>query len=90
MGSIDWEKYGYVKSSNYRQNILIELEKFPQTPTDLRNKTDFHRSHISSVLQDLAGEDLVECLNPDAKKGRVYGLTDEGEEIVEALHQSEQ
>jgi len=88
MNSIDWEKYGWVKSSDYRQNILLELDDFPQTPTDLRDKTEFHRSHISSVLQDLADEDLVECLNPDAKKGRVYGLTEEGEQIVEALRQS--
>lgn len=88
MDSIDWEKYGWVKSSDYRQEILLKLNEFPQTPTDLRDKTEFHRSHISSVLQDLDDHDLVECLNPDAKKGRVYGLTDEGEEIVEALLQS--
>jgi predicted transcriptional regulator len=89
MDAIDWEKYGWVKSSEYRQSILLELDNFPQTPTDLRDKTDFHRSHISSVLQDLAEKDLVECLNPEAKKGRVYGLTEEGEQIVEALRQSE-
>lgn len=88
MDSIDWDKYGWVKSSEYRQELLLNLDDFPQTPTDLRDETEFHRSHISSVLQDLAEKDLVECLNPDAKKGRVYDLTEEGKEIVEALQQS--
>lgn len=88
MDSIDWDKYGYVKSSEYRQAILLKLDEFPQTPTDLRDKTEFHRSHISSVLQELSEKELVECLNPDAKKGRVYSLTEEGETMVEALRQS--
>jgi predicted transcriptional regulator len=85
---IDWDKYGYVKSSEYRQTILLELDEFPLTPTDLRDKTEFNRSHVSSVLQDLVQKGLVECLNPDAKKGRVYGLTEEGEQIVDALRSS--
>lgn len=88
MKSLDWDKYGWVKSSEYRQKILLALNNFPKTPTDLRDNTNFHRSHISTVLQDLSDKGLVECLNPDAKKGRVYGLTEEGEQMVKALHQS--
>ena len=29
--------------------------------------------------------ELIECINPEAKKGRLYRLTDKGDDIVKNL-----
>ena len=42
-------------------------------------------NHISKVLGELKAHELVECINPEVRKGRLYRLTDNGEVIVENL-----
>ena len=41
-------------------------------------------NHISKVLSELKEVGAVECLNEEAK-GKLYGLTDLGDEIVDNL-----
>ena len=54
-------------------------------PTEIADKTGIVRNHISNTLRDLKDKGLVECLNPKDKKGRLYRLTDKGNNIVEKL-----
>lgn len=41
--------------------------------------------HISKVLGELKAHELVECINPEVRKGRLYRLTDKGEKVTENL-----
>lgn len=79
--TVDWDEIGYVISSTYRVAVLQRLAEGPSTPTQIATDTDFPLAHISKALQDLRSRSFVELLvSEDRKKGRVYGITEEGEE----------
>lgn len=45
----------------------------------------FSRNHISATLRQLKEHELIECINPEVKKGRLYRLTYKGEKLVDNL-----
>lgn len=51
-------------------------------PTQIAENSGIRTNHISKVLGELKAHELVECINPEAKKGRRYRLTEKGEDIV--------
>ena len=62
-----------------------ELGKLEEIPTEIANDSGILRNHISNVLRELKEQDLVECLNPQSRKGRLYRLSKEGFEVLEDL-----
>lgn len=77
------DEFGYVIASKYRTKIVKALKgKQIKIPTMLANETEIRTHHISSTLKDLRDHEIVECLNPRARKGRLYRLTEMGEEIA--------
>lgn len=81
MGS-EWDDIGYVISSRYRTLVMSRLADGPATPSKIAEDVDVVTTHISRALQELRDRSLVELLVPEnRKKGRVYGLTQEGEEV---------
>lgn len=85
-GSLDWDKVSYVRSSEYRQDVLKRLVENPQTPSGIRDATGIKISHVSRALNELEEKGLAELLvSEDRKKGRFYGATDEGERVWEYL-----
>lgn len=82
---MDVEKYAWVKASDYRERVLLAMAGKPRTPKEIAEETDYYLSHVSNTLSDLADEDLAHCLTPDRRKGRLWALTDAGEDIVEDL-----
>lgn len=83
--SLDWDVYGKIVASKYRQGVLRSLHEHPKTPTQIADEIKKHQSHVSKTLQELVEFDLVICLNPDAKKGRLYELTEQGESVHSQL-----
>lgn len=84
--SLDWEVIGYVVSSKYRVRALRRLSESPAPPSTIADDTECAVSHISRALQDLRDHGLVDLLVPEErKKGRIYGITDEGTEIWETI-----
>jgi len=81
----DWDVYGKVVASEYRQRVLHSVSEHPKTPTQIADEIDKHQSHVSKTLRELVEFALVECLNPNATKGRLYTLTDEGADIHSQL-----
>jgi predicted transcriptional regulator len=82
---IDWEKFGFVKAGKYRKEIIIALEDSPKTPTELSEETEIHVSHVSNTLKELLERNIVTVLNPNASKGRLYKLTDQGKGFLQKL-----
>ena len=79
---IDWDEIGEIISSNYRVSVLSALADGPSTPTQIAETTGKAPPHISRALQHLRDQGMVELLvAEDRKKGRLYGLTDDGREI---------
>ena len=54
-------------------------------PSQIARNSGIRTNHISKVLSELKAHELVECINPEVRKGRLYRLTDKGEELVENI-----
>ncbi|WP_295620706.1 winged helix-turn-helix domain-containing protein [uncultured Methanobrevibacter sp.] len=75
----------FVKLSKNREKVLKALENETLKPTDISKKTDIHRNNVSRILSQLREKDLVRLLNPENKRGRLYELTDYGQEILNLM-----
>ena len=75
----------YVKISKYRTNVLKSLEGEVKIPTSIAKDSGIRTNHVSKVLGELKDHDLIECINPEVRKGRLYRLTDKGEEIIDLI-----
>ena len=76
----------YVNTSVYRTKVMKTLEGEVLIPSQIAKSSGIRINHISKVLSDLRAHELVECLNPDVRKGRLYRLTDKGEEISKNIN----
>lgn len=82
MENDEWDEIGFVISSRYRVEVLDRLHEGPATPTQIATDSGAGIAHISRALSSLTERDLTELLvSEDRKKGRVYGITEEGTEI---------
>ena len=75
----------YVKKSQYRSKILKSLSDDVKMPSQIAKDTGIVQNHISNSLRQLKEHDLVECINPEVRKGRLYRLTDAGEDVVDKI-----
>lgn len=76
---------GYVMASEYRTNILKSIGDGIKIPSAIAEDIGLRTNHISNVLKDLKENNLVVCLNEEARKGRLYKNTDLGIEILKFL-----
>ena len=76
----------YVIMSSYRERALITLhDNKVMTPTYIAENCKVRTNHISKTLGELKENGLVVCINEEAHKGRLYKLTELGEEIYQIL-----
>ena len=54
-------------------------------PSQIAKNSEIRTNHISKVLSELKAHELVECINPEVRKGRLYRLTETGEDVVKNL-----
>ena len=79
------DKYGFVTSSSRRRAVVDGLRNDPGTPKEIADRTGISLSHVSNILSELADEEIVLCVNPDRKRGRVYRLTETGNRVAKKL-----
>lgn len=83
------EKYnvlGKILASKNRLNVILSLSEGLKTPSDISNEVNLHLSYVSKILGEFRRMNLAECKNPALMKGRIYGLTTFGYEIVEDIN----
>ena len=51
-------------------------------PSEIATITNIRLNHVSMFLKNLKENNLVECLNEDSKKGRLYQLTRLGKDVI--------
>lgn len=56
--------------------------------TSISNIHRLNSHHISKVLVELKANKLVECINPEVRKGILCRLTDKGEDLVKNLNKA--
>ena len=82
---MDDETLDFVRRSSYRQNVLKALEDNVLMPKEIAERSNIKTNHVSKVLSELKSKELIEIINPEARKGRLYRLTDDGDEIIDKL-----
>jgi len=79
-----WKYISFVLRAKNRRRIIEALDK-PKLPSQLAQELKIHISHVSRTLSELEKAGLIECLTPDEKVGRLYGLTDKGKKILKEM-----
>ena len=77
--------YAYINISSYRVKTVKALKDEVLMPTQIAKDAGIRTNHISKVLGELKEAGIAECINPEVRKGRLYRLTDLGDEIVDKL-----
>lgn len=72
-----------LKSSKYREKILRFIGDKIITPKEIAEGIDIRINHVSMFLRDLKKNKLVECLNEEDKRGRLYQLTKIGKRTLD-------
>ena len=80
------KEISYVEISQYRKKVMKSLDGDVKIPTAIANDSGIRTNHISKVLSELKAHELVECINPEVRKGRLYRLTDKGNELVKNIN----
>lgn len=75
----------YVQISTYRTKAMKALEDEVKIPSVIAKDSGIRANHISKVLSELKAHELVECINPEVRKGRLYRHTEKGDQIVKKL-----
>lgn len=79
------EKIDCVKNSSYRTRVIKALDGKTKMPSEIAKDANIIQNHISATLRQLKEHELVECINPEVRKGRLYRLTDKGNSVVKEL-----
>jgi len=79
------KEISYVKISSYRERVMKSLEDDVKIPSKIAEDSEIRQNHISKVLAELKAHELVECINPEVRKGRLYRHTEKGNQIVKNL-----
>ena len=79
------KEMSYVEISKYRTKVMKALEDDVKIPSQIAKDSEIRQNHISKVLSELRAHELVECINPEVRKGRLYRLTDKGNELVKNI-----
>ena len=82
---MDENVVNYVQKSSYRKKVLQTIGTDVKMPKEISEESGILQNHISNVLKQLRDKDLVECINPEVRKGRLYRASDEGIEVLKKL-----
>lgn len=78
-----WKMASWIMISSYRNRVMVALGNKLKTPSVLSRETGIKINHISKTLAELKQNGLIICINEDAKKGRLYQITDLGFQVVQ-------
>ena len=78
-----WNIRSTIHASKYKQKILKYLKKGPSTPHIISVSLNLSASHTSTTLKQLINIELIFCLTPDRRKGKLFGLTPKGKTYLE-------
>ena len=79
----------YVNKSSYRVKVLKSIGDDVKMPKRIADDCGILPNHISNVLRQLREHEIVECINPEFKKGRLYRLSETGLDVLENLDKPE-
>jgi len=86
---MSWDEISYVIASKTRKSIVVKLDT-PRTPTFLAKDLSINLANVSRALAELEGKNVVVCLTPKQKVGKIYSLTKKGKDIIVKIKKMEE
>lgn len=80
----------YIKRSRNRTEIVIALGENFKMPSEISRDMNLKISQISAILSDLKKEEIAVCINEEEKVGRLYKLTEKGNEAYKIIKKNEE
>ena len=77
----NWGDYSFIIRSENRKKVFLALSK-PKTPTEISKEVELNLGYISNIIISLIERKLIECLNPEEKRHRLYRRSKKGEKLV--------
>ena len=75
-----------LKTSENRVKILKLLNRGKVlTPTEISKETGIVVNHVSNFLKKFKDNKLVNCLNEEDKRGRLYQIAEEGKKVLQLM-----
>lgn len=79
----------YVAKSSYRVRVLKAIGGDVKMPFQIAEDSNVLNNHISKTLRQLREHGLVELINPEMVRGRLYRLTNDGKKILKEINKKE-
>lgn len=78
----------FIIRSKNRLKLISILDGSFKLPSEIGKQMNLRPSQISVILADLKKESIVECLNEEDRIGRIYQLTEIGEQAYKLIKQN--
>jgi len=83
-----WEDVSFLIASSYRRKIVSCLLDGPKTPSAISKLTNIRIEHVTRAIRELEEKNLVKCLTPRSRRGRLYEITELGKETFSKIPKS--
>jgi predicted transcriptional regulator len=83
--NVDWELVSSVKASERRTQVLQSLDNQPMMNSELADELGLSTAWVRQQVKWLEERQLVEDLTETKHNYKLYGVTEEGKQIVEVL-----
>ena len=80
-----WNSYSFILRGERRKRVLFCLSS-PKIPKQISQGCKMSLSNVNAAILDLKKNNLIYCLTPDQKMGRVYSLTKNGKKLIGYLN----
>jgi DNA-binding HxlR family transcriptional regulator len=75
----------YVLRSSYRMRVITAIGDGVVMPHQIAQKSSVLNNHISTTLRQLREHGIVELINPEMPRGRLYRLSNKGKEVLNEI-----
>jgi predicted transcriptional regulator len=84
---VDWKTFAWIKRGNRRKEVLklFAKSKNPLSSSDVKNNLNISLPQVSLIIKEMSGRNLLNCLNPEDKIGKIYVISQKGEIIQNEL-----
>lgn len=79
------EDYAWVLRGKQKRKVITTLDEEPKMPSEVKEEANLSLNNVSDILRLFAERKLAKCLNPQAKTGRLYVLTEKGKVIKDKI-----
>lgn len=75
----------FIKRGRNRKKVMNALSKGMKTNKQISKETGILQRNVSTTLKQLGEHELVKCTNPKVRQGKLFKLTEKGEELNKFL-----